>query len=130
MADICAEWFAFFVPVAIFGSHVFGTWVVDYIVAFAFGIAFQYFTIKPMRDLSVGEGLKTAVKADTLSLTVWQVGMYGWMAIAFFVFFSPETLKPTSPVFWLMMQIGMALGFLTSYPVNWWLLSQEIKEVM
>jgi hypothetical protein len=130
LADIVAEWFAFFVPVTIFGSHVFGTWLADYIVAFALGIAFQYFTIKPMRDLSVEDGLKAAVKADTLSLTAWQVGMYGWMAIALFLLFSPETLNPTTPVFWFMMQIGMVFGFFTSYPVNWWLLSQNIKETM
>jgi hypothetical protein len=37
-----------------------------------------------MRDLSPGEGLLAAVKADTLSLTAWQVGMYGFMAIAHF----------------------------------------------
>ena len=130
LADICVEWFAFFVPLALFGSHVFGTWALDYIVAFSIGVAFQYFTIKPMRDLSVGKGIEEAVKADTLSLTAWQIGMYGWMAIALFVLFTPETLRPNTPVFWLMMQIGMALGFFTSYPVNWWLLSKHIKEVM
>ncbi len=130
LGDIIAEWFVFFVPIVIFGSHVVGTWVLDYIVAFVFGIAFQYFTIKPMRELSVGEGLKAAVKADTLSLTAWQIGMYGWMAISFFLLFSPETLRPNNPVFWFMMQIGMVCGFLTSYPVNWWLLSKKIKEVM
>jgi hypothetical protein len=130
LGDICAEWFVFFVPIVIFGSHVIGTWVLDYIIAFIFGIAFQYFTIKPMRELSIGNALKGAVKADTLSLTAWQVGMYGWMAIALFILFSPETLRPNNPVFWFMMQIGMICGFLTSYPVNWWLLSQKIKEVM
>ncbi|MEC4817703.1 MAG: DUF4396 domain-containing protein [Scytonema sp. PMC 1069.18] len=130
LGDICAEWFVFFVPIAIFGSHVFGTWLFDYILAFIFGVAFQFFTIKPMRGLSVGNGLKAALKADTLSLTAWQIGMYGWMAIALFVIFSPETLRPTNPIFWFMMQIAMFFGFFTSYPVNWWLLKQKIKEVM
>ncbi|WP_017299539.1 DUF4396 domain-containing protein [Nodosilinea nodulosa] len=130
LADICAEWFVFFVPIVIFGSHIFGAWTIDYVVAFTFGIVFQYFTIKPMKGLSAGEGLRAAVKADTLSLTAWQVGMYGWMAIALFLLFTPETLKPTTPVFWFMMQLGMVAGFLTSYPVNWWLLRQKIKEVM
>lgn len=130
LGDICAEWFVFFVPIIIFGREVFGTWLLDYILAFLLGIAFQYFTIKPMRGLSMGEGLKAAIKADTLSLTAWQIGMYGWMAIALFVLFSPETLKPTTPVFWFMMQIAMFFGFLTSYPVNWWLLSKKIKELM
>jgi hypothetical protein len=130
LGDICAERFVFFVPIVIFGHEVFGTWLLDYALAFAFGVAFQYFTITPMRGLSMGDGLKTAVKADTLSLTAWQIGMYGWMAIALFLLFSPETLKPTSPVFWFMMQIAMGFGFLTSYPVNWWLLSNKIKEIM
>jgi hypothetical protein len=29
-----------------------------------------------------------------------------------------------------MMQIGMLAGFLTSYPVNWWLVRRGIKEKM
>ncbi|MGE3268096.1 MAG: DUF4396 domain-containing protein [Chloroflexota bacterium] len=130
LGDIVAEWFTFFVPLTILGQHVFGTWALDYVLAFLFGIAFQYFTIKPMRQLSVGQGLVAALKADTLSLTAWQVGMYGWMALTLFVFFSPETLPKTSPVFWFMMQIAMLAGFLTSYPVNWWLLRSGIKEKM
>lgn len=35
-----------------------------------------------------------------------------------------------TPEFWVMMQIGMMAGFVTSYPVNWWLLRRGIKEVM
>jgi nitrogen regulatory protein PII len=29
-----------------------------------------------------------------------------------------------------MMQIAMIFGFLTSYPVNWWLLRKGWKETM
>ncbi len=130
LGDICAEWFVFFVPIVIFGQRVLGAWTLDYVLAFIFGIAFQYFTIKPMKGLSPGKGLVAALKADTLSLTAWQLGMYGWMAIALFVIFSPNKLNPTTPVFWFMMQIAMLFGFMTSYPVNWWLLRKKIKEVM
>ncbi|MGA7878035.1 MAG: DUF4396 domain-containing protein [Desulfoferrobacter sp.] len=93
------------------------------------GIAFQYFTIKPMRNLSAGRGLIAAVKADFFSLTSWQVGMYGWMAIATFGIFGHEISK-TSPVFWFMMQIAMLAGFVTAYPTNWWLLKAGVKEEM
>ncbi len=82
-----------------------------------------------MRGPGVGEEIKAALKADTLSLTAWQIGMYGWMAVATFAIFGLEIAK-TNPVFWFMMQIGMALGFLTSFPVNWWLLREGIKEKM
>lgn len=30
--------------------------------------------------------------------------------------FFHDDLHPNSPVYWLMMQIGMCIGFLTSYP--------------
>lgn len=55
--------------------------------------------------------------------------MYGWMAIATFLIFGHE-IEKTSPVFWFMMQIAMLVGFLTAYPVNWWLLRSGIKEKM
>jgi hypothetical protein len=130
LGDLIVEWAVLAVPITLFGSGVFGTRLADYVVAFLLGIAFQYFTIAPMRHLSRKEGLVAALKADTLSLTAWQLGMYGWMALALFVFFSPEALPKTGPAFWLMMQIAMFAGFLTSYPANWWLLRQGIKETM
>ena len=129
LGDIVVETAVLFVPVSLFGRAIFGSWALDYLVAFLFGIAFQYFTIKPMKNLSPGEGLKAALKADTLSLTAWQVGMYGWMAIAVFVIFKHE-LKANDPVFWFMMQLAMLAGFLTAYPVNWWLIKTKVKEAM
>ncbi len=129
LGDVVAELLILVVPLSLFGKKIFGAWVYDYVLAFSLGIAFQYFTIKPMRQLSVKEGLKAAVKADALSLTAWQVGMYGWMAIATFAIFGHEIGKGTV-VFWFMMQIAMFCGFATSYPVNWWLLKHGVKGTM
>jgi len=112
---------------------MFAVWIVDYIFAFGFGIVFQYLTIAPMRGLSFRAGMIAALKADTLSLTAWQVGMYGFMAIAQFYFFRTligEKLEVNSVEFWFMMQIAMIAGFATSYPVNWWLIRAGIKEKM
>lgn len=78
-------------------------------------------------------GLWAAVKADTASLTAWQVGMYGFMAFAQFYLFRRvlgTTLEVNSVEFWFMMQIVMIAGFATSYPVNWWLLKAGLKEKM
>jgi hypothetical protein len=55
--------------------------------------------------------------------------MYGWMAIATFGIFGHE-IEKNNPVFWFMMQIAMLSGFLTSFPVNAWLLKKGIKEKM
>ena len=141
IGDILAEWLVYFVPSvalwfgwqSIFSDRIFAVWVLAYILAFAFGIAFQYFTIKPMRSLSVGMGIVAAAKADALSLTAWQVGVYGFMALAHFVIFAGvfgARLEVASPEFWFMMQIAMICGFVTAYPVNWWLIRAGIKERM
>jgi hypothetical protein len=86
-----------------------------------------------MRQLSAGRGLVEALKADVLSLMAWQVGMYGFMAIAQFYLFRHllgTRLEVNPPEFWFMMQIATLSGFATSYPVNWWLIRKGIKEKM
>lgn len=35
-----------------------------------------------------------------------------------------------STEFWFAMQIAMVAGFITSYPVNWWLIRKGLKERM
>jgi hypothetical protein len=141
LGDISAEWLMVAFPAiaaafgarSLFSHEMFARWIVDYIFAYGFGILFQYFTIAPMRGLSLGAGLIAAVKADTLSLTAWQCGMYGFMAVAHFLIFQRAfgvKLEPASVEFWFMMQIAMVCGFLTSYPVNWWLLRRGLKEKM
>jgi len=52
------------------------------------------------------------------------------MALTYFVFFPQPHLKPTEPAYWFMMQIGMVLGFFTSYPLNWWLIKAGWKDGM
>lgn len=129
LGDIVGETLLLFFPVSLCGRKLFGSWAVEFVLAFALGILFQYFAIKPMKDLSPVQRIKAALKADTLSLTFWQIGMYGWMAIATFAIFHRE-LSAKTPLFWLMMQIGMIFGFVIAYPVNWWLLKTKIKKTM
>ena len=141
LGDICAEWLAFAFPAiavafgyqTVFSEKMFAVWVLDYIFAYAFGIVFQYFTIAPMRGLGVWQGILAAIKADTLSLTAWQIGMYGFMAFAALWLFRQVIgvrLEVNTVEFWFMMQIAMLCGFTTAYPVNWWLLRIGVKEKM
>ena len=114
----------------ILGLFLLAKYVVNYALAYIFGIAFQYCSIKPMQNLSVGQGIKEAIKADTLSLTAFQVGLFGWMAIMQLVLFPGEKLHPNHVTYWFLMQIGMILGFITAYPLNWWLIKRGTKEAM
>jgi len=129
LGNIIAELLISIVPVFVWGSNILGAWVVDFVFAFLLGIIFQYYTIKPMKKLSAKQGLIAALKVDTLSLIFWQIGMYGWMAIATFIIFNHD-LRKDALVFCFMMQIAMLFGLLTSYGINWWLLKKGIKEVM
>lgn len=129
LADIIAETALLSMPFTLFGKAIFGAWVVDYVLALIIGIIFQYYAIVPMNDLSFKEGIKKAFKADFFSLTSWQIGMYGWMAIAVFVIFDRK-IEASEPLFWFMMQIAMVCGFITAYPTNWLLIKVGVKEKM
>ena len=141
LGDIIAEWSVFALPQiavwfgwhSLFGEKIFAVWIYDYLVAFALGIAFLYFTIKPMRDVSVGEGIWAAVKAYFLSITSWQGGMYGLMALSQFAWFRPSygaVAEGATPEFWFAMQIAMLAGFAPAFPTNWWLIRKGVKEEM
>ena len=99
-------------------------------LAFALGIAFQYLSIAPMRGLGWRDGLVAALKADTLSLVAFEVGLFGWMAVMQLVLFTDPHLTPDHAAYWFLMQIGMVIGFVTSYPANRWLIRRGFKERM
>lgn len=129
LGDVLAEFTVFFGGLTVFGSAFGAELAGDFALAYLLGLAFQYFSIVPMRHLSPGQGIVQAAKADTLSLIAFEVGLFGWMALMRFVLFHPK-LEPDQPAYWFMMQVGMAVGFATSYPVNRWLIRRGIKEAM
>lgn len=102
--------------------------VIDFVLAWIFGIVFQYFSIVPMRHVSPREGIFLAVRADTFSIVAFQIGMSCWMALDHFVLF--PHMRMEGAVFWFMMQIAMMIGFFASYPANVFLLKVGWKERM
>ncbi len=83
-----------------------------------------------MRGLGLRDGVREALKADTLSLLSFEVGLFGVMAVMQLVLFTDPHLDAHHAAYWLLMQIGMIVGFLTAYPVNVWLIRRGIKEAM
>jgi hypothetical protein len=130
LGDVISEWVLFAVGATIAGVALWPEYIADFALAFVFGIAFQYFAIAPMRHLGFRDGVIAALKSDTLSVITFEIGLFGWMALMFFVFFGHPHLQPDHAAYWFLMQIGMILGFLTSYPANSWLIRHEIKEGM
>jgi len=130
LGDLGAEFLVFALALRLLGSDLAASFAIDYIFAWTLGVAFQYFTIAPMRGLSFLPGIRAAIKADTLSITAWQVGMYGWMALTYFVFFPAPHLRANQAQYWFMMQLAMIVGFATSYPMNYILVKAGWKEAM
>jgi hypothetical protein len=131
LGDVLSEFAIFWLALTIAGTTLPAEYVGDYLVALAFGIVFQYFAIAPMRGLGLKDGLIAAAKADFIALTAFEVGLFGWMAImAFALFPAPHQLMPNSAAYWLLMQAGMIVGFVTSWPANVWLVNRGIKVLM
>jgi hypothetical protein len=131
LGDVIAEWIIYALALTVAGDTLFAEYLGDYVLALAFGVVFQYFAIAPMRGLGLRDGLKAAARADFVSLTFFEVGLFGWMALMAFVFFpAPHHLMPNAAAYWFLMQIGMIVGFATSWPANVWLLGRGIKVAM
>lgn len=136
LGDIAGEWIVYLTAwtIPLFAADaanmLMAAFAADFVLAWSFGIVFQYFSIVPMRDdLGPLAGVVAAIKADTLSIVAFQVGLFGFMALYHLVLFRPP-LTVASPGYWLMMQIGMIVGFFTAWPVNAWLIRRGIKEPM
>jgi len=129
LGDIIAEIIVAAFALQIAGSMLGAEFALDFAFAYVLGIAFQYFAIVPMRGLSFWPGIWAAVKADTFSLIAFEIGLFGWMALTYYVLFTPR-LMPSEPAYWFMMQIGMLIGFATSYPMNVLLIRWGVKEPM
>lgn len=129
LGDVAAEFGVFFLGLTLAGAAIWPALIADFALAYLLGIAFQYFSIAPMRGLGMKEGLMAAVKADTLSIAAYEIGMFAWMALVYFVLFHPH-LTPDQPAYWFMMQIAMVVGFATAYPMNQWLIKKGFKETM
>lgn len=128
LADLVGPFVFSAVPFAVFGGLVYGEWTLDYILALLVGVTFQYMALAPMLQRSGASVWWRALKVDFFSLTAWQVGMYGWMALVIFVWFGH--LRANRVEFWFMMQLAMACGFCTSYPMNWLLIRTGVKTAM
>lgn len=124
LADIIGETLA-----GILGFTIIAGWVLDYILALIFGVYFQYMAIQQMGKVTLKMAINKAIKSDFLSLTAWQIGMYGFMGI-YLIHFTGGSISKASFEFWFIMQIAMITGFIASYPMNILLIKKGLKHVM
>jgi len=127
LGDLVGEWLVYGTGAKLGGQGIWAELLIDYAFALFFGIFFQYFSIAPMSGDYGPKTIVRAIKADILSLTAFEIGLFGWMII-YQVGIWDYKLEMNTWTYWWMMQVGMILGFVTALPVNWWLISRKIKE--
>ncbi|MBF7019193.1 DUF4396 domain-containing protein [Staphylococcus sp. 18_1_E_LY] len=118
----------FLFGITFFNNELATTLIIEFILAYIFGLLFQYFHMEIKHDHPLAD-LKDAVKADTFSLIAFEIGMFGFMIIMRFAI-NNALLQPNKLEYWFLMQIAMLIGFITSYPVNWYLVKKGIKHAM
>ena len=130
LGDVIGEWVVFAGSFTIAGATLWPGYAVDFALGYLLGIVFQYWAIRPMSRLSRGAAIREAIRADTLSIVAFEAGMFGWMAVVYFLLFPQPHLGPDHAAYWLMMQIAMTTGLVTSYPVQIWLVRRGVKHAM
>nr|WP_263314409.1 DUF4396 domain-containing protein [Mammaliicoccus sp. Marseille-Q6498] len=128
LGDLIGAPIVFYAGITIFTNQMATEFLVEFILAYIFGLMFQYFHMEIKHD-HPGRDLIDAIKADTLSLIAFEIGMFGFMIIMH-MFINPNIMSPNHLEYWFLMQIAMLIGFMTSYPVNWYLVKKGIKHAM
>lgn len=102
LGDIVGEWLVYGIGVTINQRFIWPELLIDYAFALLFGIVFQYFSIAPMSGHWGPVTVWRAIKADVVSLTSFELGLFGWM-IAFQVGIWEYRLPVVCTTYWWMM---------------------------
>src|SRR5215469_4927192 len=114
---------------SLFGLKGLAEVVLEYILGFAFGwTIFQALFMRDMVGGSYPRALKGTFISELLSMNLLMAGMVPTvMALKSRI---PSAGDPTTPRFWFVMSMGLLVGFIFAYPMNWWLVAYHLKHGM
>ncbi len=103
--------------------------LLEYALGFGFGWAF--FQAYAMRDMAGGSyirSLRETFVPELVSMNMLMAGMVTTMKLLM-----PRIdggTYPLQPAFWFVMSMALIIGFTLAYPVNWWLVTRNLKHGM
>ena len=103
--------------------------ILEYVLGFAFG--WTIFQALFMRDMAGGtyrRALTSTFVAELLSMNLLMAGMVPTVMILRKHVESAG--NPMAPNFWFVMSMGLLVGFIIAYPMNWWLVANNLKHGM
>jgi hypothetical protein len=103
--------------------------IVEYVLGFAFGwMVFQALFMREMAAGSYSRSLTRTFIPELLSMNLLMAGMVPTV-MALRMQIASRTDPPT-PAFWFVMSVGLLIGFVIAYPMNWWLVANHLKHGM
>jgi hypothetical protein len=114
---------------SVFGIAGLAEVVLEYVLGFAFGwTIFQALFMRDMAGGSYLRALRSTFISELLSMNLLMAGMVPTvMALKSRI---PSAADPTTPSFWFVMSMGLLVGFIVAYPMNWWLVAYHLKHGM
>jgi hypothetical protein len=101
----------------------------EYVLGFGFG--WTIFQALFMRDMAGGSylaALKSTFIAELLSMNLLMAGMIPTVMNLRRHVASAD--NPLTSQFWFVMSMGLLVGFIITYPMNWWLVANHLKHGM
>jgi hypothetical protein len=103
--------------------------VVEYVLGFAFGwTIFQALFMRDMAGGSYRRALASTFMSELLSMNLLMAGMFPTVMIL--RRYVPAADNPQTANFWFVMSMGLLVGFIVAYPMNWWLVANRLKHGM
>lgn len=101
----------------------------EYFFGFVFGLfIFQALFMKAMLGGSYWKAVKISFLPEWLSMNMVMAGMIPVMIIL--MSRNMETMEATNIRFWGVMSLASLAGLIAAYPVNWWLVTNNLKHGM
>src|SRR5262249_14251252 len=103
--------------------------VLEYVLGLGFGwTIFQALLMRDMAGGSYRRALADTFIAELLSMNFLMAGMVPTVMIL--RGHIPSAADPLNPSFWFVMSMGLLVGFIVAYPMNWWLVAHHLKHGM
>ena len=103
--------------------------LLEYIMGFAFGwTIFQALFMRDMAGGSYWRALRSTFVSELLSMNLLMAGMVPTVMLLRTQITSAA--DPMTPRFWFVMSMGLLVGFIIAYPMNWWLVTYHLKHGM
>ncbi|WP_375203188.1 DUF4396 domain-containing protein [Hyphococcus sp.] len=106
------------------GIGVWPTIILATSLAYISGFTLGLLPVMRRQQKSFWQALKLIWIGEAISIGVMEIAMNG----ADYLVGGMQTGSVLSPIFWLGLAIAVPAGFLAAWPVNWWLLSRDLKK--